>query len=145
MKVAPVPALRLDGPLSLLADPLREGKPLPDAFVGFMRRAVASGDIEVLAARDQEDLPTGVCVLAFRPNISAGGIFASIEDLYVKPVARRRGVGRALLEAAGKRCEARGVSYIEVQTDDAAAETFYAACGYAPEPGVRVSSRTQAL
>jgi GNAT superfamily N-acetyltransferase len=83
-------------------------------------------------------------VLAFRPNVSAGASFASIEDLYVSPDARGRGAGRALLEAVEERCRARDVSYVEVQTDDEAA-AFYGACGYEPEMGVRVLSRSVAF
>lgn len=108
-------------------------------------RAVEVGDIEVLAARaEPSGLPVGVAVLAFRLNISAGASIASIEDLYVSPDARSRGAGRALIEAVEERCRARGVSYVEVQTDDDAAP-FYEACGYELETGVRVLSRSVAF
>lgn len=96
----------------------------------------------MLAARVEPDgPPVGVVVLAFRPGVSAGASFASIEDLYVSPDARGRGAGRALLAAVEERCRARGVSYIEVQTGDEAA-AFYEASGYEPEAGVRVLSRS---
>ena len=99
----------------------------------------------MLAARVEPGVGlVGVAVLAFRPNVSAGAPFASIEDFYVRTDARRRGVGRALLEAVGERCRARGVSYVEVQTDEEAAP-FYAALGYEPEPGVQVLSRSYAF
>jgi GNAT superfamily N-acetyltransferase len=83
----------------------------------------------------------GVAVLAYRLNVSAAGLFASIEDLYVRPESRRQGVGRALLEEAAERCKIRGVSYVEVQIDDEAA-AFYSAMGYEPDSGVRVFSRS---
>ena len=99
----------------------------------------------MLAARAEPGRePVGVVVLAFRLNISAGVTFASIEDLYVSPGAGGRGVGRALLEAVEERCRARGVSYVEVQTQEEAAP-FYEACGYGPETGVRVLSQSVAL
>ena len=63
--------------------------------------------------------------------------------MYVKPDARRRGVGRALLGAVGERCKERGVSYVEVQTDEAMA--FYMSLGYKPEEGIQVLSRCYAL
>jgi hypothetical protein len=44
----------------------------------------------------------------------------------------------------GKRCRARSVSYVEVQTDDEAA-AFYSVLGYEPQPGARVLSRSYAL
>ena len=95
----------------------------------------------VLAAR-AEDQIVGVALLAYRLNVSAGGLFASIEDLYVRPAARRRGVGRTLLEAVEELCSERGVSYVEVQVEDREAEPFYAALGYEPDTGVRVLSRS---
>jgi GNAT superfamily N-acetyltransferase len=136
---------QLDGPLSLLEEFLREGEPVPLSFAGQLARAVEAGDIEVLAARmEMEGRPAGAALLAFRPSISAGALIASIEDLYVRPDARCTGVGRALLEAVAERCRARGVSYVEVQTDDEAVP-FYKASGYQPEFGVRVLSCSFAL
>ena len=86
----------------------------------------------------------GVAVLAFRLNVSAGTSFASIEDLYVSPDARGRGAGRRLIEVVEERCRARGVSYVEVQTDEEAI-SFYGACGYEPETGVEVLSHSVTL
>ncbi len=118
---------------------------MPRPFVRRLARAVEAGDIEVLAAwMEPGGAPVGVAVLAFRLNVSASASFASIEDLYVKPEAGGRGVGWALIEAVEERCRARGVSYVEVQTDDEAA-AFYEACGYEPETDVRVLSRSVAF
>ena len=131
-------------PVKLLEDSLRGGEPLPDGFARTLREAVEADDLEVLAAR-AEGRVVGVAVVAYRLSVSAGGIFASIEDLYVMPGARRRGVGRALLEAVRRRCASRGVSYVEAQVEDEGAAAFYAALGYEPQPGVRVLSRSYAL
>lgn len=130
----------LPGPLRLLEEFARDGEPLPEPFLRELCGALGRGDLEVLAAREGET-PVGVALLAFRLNVSVAGRFASVEDLYVKPEARRRGVGRALLEAARERCAERGVSYVEVQTDEEAAG-FYAALGYEPEAGVVVLSKS---
>jgi GNAT superfamily N-acetyltransferase len=131
---------QLAEPLSLLEEFLREGEPVPLSFAGQLARAVEAGDIEVLAARTETGgRLAGVALLAFRPSISAGALIASIEDLYVRPDARCTGVGRALLEAVAERCRVRGVSYVEVQTDDEAAP-FYEAVDYEQEHGVRVLS-----
>lgn len=143
IEVRPVASDELVEPLSLLEGSLRNGEPVPPPFVEQLKLAVERGHLEVLVARAGRRL-IGVAALAFRPSVFAGATFASIEDLYVEADARRRGVGRALLEAAGCRCRARGVSYVEVQTDDEAA-AFYEALGYEPEPYVRVLSRSYAL
>ena len=57
---------------------------------------------------------------------------------------RRRGRGRMLLEGGVVRCRVRGVSYLEVQTDDEVVP-FYKALGYEPEAGVGVLSRYYAF
>ena len=135
----------LAGPLSFLEESLRGGRPVPPPIAGQLERAVERGDLEVLAARTEPGQRlVGVAVLSFRPNVSAGASFASIEDLYVRTDARRQGVGQALLAAVEERCRARGISYMEAQTDDEAAP-FYAALGYAPEPDLRVFSRSRPL
>ena len=144
LEVAPVPATGLAEPLTLLEEALREGETVPEAFANGLRKAVEAGEVEVLAARTEARI-LGVAVLAYRLNISAGGRFASIEDLYVRPEARRRGIGRALLRAADERCAKHGISYIEVQVEEERAEAFYVALGYEPETAVRVLSRSIAI
>ncbi len=144
VEVAPVPATGLARPLALLDEALRDGDPVPEDFVDRLRKAVEAGDLEVLAARAGDQM-LGVVVLAYRLNVSAGGLFASIENLHVSPEARRQGVGRALIAAAHERCAKHNISYVEAQVEDAAAETFYSALGYEPETGVRVLSRSLAI
>ena len=139
IEVSPAYEAELAEPVQLLEESLRDGEPVPEDFAGALHKAVETGELEVLAAR-AEGRVVGVAVLAYRLSISAAGLFASIEDLYVRPDARRRGVGQALLEAVEKRCAARGVSYVEAQVEDEEAAAFYSALEYEPEPGVRVFS-----
>ena len=136
-----IPATGLTEPLALLEESLRSGEPVPEDLAERMRRAVDAGDMEVLAART-EDRILGVAILAYRPNIAAGALFASIEDLYVSPEARRQGIGQTLLTAADERCTQHDISYVEVQIQGDEAEAFYAALGYEPEKSVRVLSRS---
>ena len=145
--MSPVELVRapdLAEPLALLEAALRDGEPVPEGLAEKLRRSIEAGDMEVLAVRTNDQI-LGIAVLAYRPNISAGGLFASIEDLHVRPEARRQGVGQALLTAADERCAARGISYVEVQVEDDAAESFYKTLGYEPGVGVRVLSRSLAL
>lgn len=102
------------------------------------------GDLEVLAATAAERA-VGVAILAYRLNAASGSLFASLEDIYVSPEARRQGVGSALIGAVQQRCKARNVSYVEVQVEDESAESFYAACGYERESDVRVMSVSYVL
>ena len=141
IEVAPVSGTGLGEPLALLEVSLTDGESLPATFTESFRNAVETGALEVLVAR-AEDRLVGVGVLAYRLSISIGGLFASIEELYVRPEARREGVGHLLLEAIDQRCEARGISYVEAQVEEDGAEAFYAALGYGREPEVRVLSKS---
>ncbi len=144
IEASPVRGDDLIEPVKLLEESLRDGEPVPAGFAKTLREAVEADALEVLAA-SAEGRVVGVAVLAHRLSVSAAGEFASIEELYVRPEERRRGVGRGLLEAVKKRCAARGVSYVEAQVEDEEAAAFYTALGYEEEPGVRVFSRSYVL
>jgi GNAT superfamily N-acetyltransferase len=144
IEVASVHGAELVEPVKLLEESLRNGDPVSDDFAKTLREAVEAGALEVLAARAEGHV-VGVAVLAYRLSISAAGPFVSIEDLYVRPEERSRGVGRGLLEAVEKRSASRGVSYVEAQVENEEVAAFYAALGYELQPGVRVLSRSYAL
>jgi GNAT superfamily N-acetyltransferase len=144
IEVAPTYGSELGQPVQLLEESLRGGEPVPEDFVEALGEAVEAGDLDVLVARVEGHV-VGIAVLAYRLSISAAGSFVSIEDLYVRPEARRRGVGRTLLEAVGEHCASRGVSYVEAQVEDEEAAAFYSALGYEPVPGVRLFSRSYIL
>jgi GNAT superfamily N-acetyltransferase len=144
IEASPVRGDDLIEPVKLLEESLRDGEPVSAGFAKTLREAVEADALEVLAA-SAEGRVVGVAVLAHRLSVSAAGEFASIEELYVRPEERRRGVGRGLLEAVEKRCAARGVSYVEAQVEDEEAMAFYAALGYEVQPGVRVLSRSYSI
>ncbi|MGB3682305.1 MAG: GNAT family N-acetyltransferase [Rubrobacteraceae bacterium] len=125
--------------LKLLEESSRDGEPLPPEFVSSISEGQERGVVELLLAR-LEGSSAGGAFIVFRPNISAGSAFASIEELYVKPEARRRGVGQALLDAVEARCARKDISYVEVQAVEDEAAAFYRASGYEPEFDVRVFS-----
>ncbi len=83
----------------------------------------------MLAAR-AEGRVVGVAVLAYRPSVSADGLFASIEDLHVEPDARRGASVGHCSRLWESRCAARNVSYVEALVEDEEAAAFYAASGY---------------
>lgn len=144
IEVRVAPASDLVEPLGLLERWLRSGDPVPEGFAERLGGEVETGCLEFLVARI-EGRAAGVAVLAYRLSVSAAGPFASVEDLYVVPDVRRRGVGRALLEAVTERCALRGVSYVEAQVESEEAAAFYEALGYERELGVRTFSRSYAL
>lgn len=144
VRVTPVAGESARASFKLLEEALRAGEPLPEPSVARFQQALQSGEAELLAASEDEVI-VGVLLLFYRFSISAGRDFGSVEELYVKPGARRRGVGKALIETAGARCATRGVSYVEAQVVDESAEKFYTAAGYAREEGVLVMSRSYTL
>ncbi len=77
----------------------------------------------------------GFAALAFRQTLT--GWRATIDDLAVDPVYRRRGLGQALVEAALRLAQARHCPMLHIDTTQASAEAraFYRACGFA-EGGV---------
>jgi diamine N-acetyltransferase len=60
----------------------------------------------------------GHAVLSVRFTMEHGGLGGHIDDLYVRPEFRRRGVARALLEALSAECRARGCTSIHVEAGD---------------------------
>jgi len=59
-----------------------------------------SGRFLALLARDESDTPIGVLTLSTSFALYAGGEYGVIDEMYVRPEHRSRGVGRALVERA---------------------------------------------
>jgi GNAT superfamily N-acetyltransferase len=78
-----------------------------------------------------DNVPAGHVVLTFRHSMEFGGLDAFVDDLFVRPGHRRRGLGRALLTALFDECRRRGVLAVHVETGqgNAAARALYASFG----------------
>lgn len=126
-----VAAEDLAAPLQLLEESLRDGLPVSREFTEQLREELRKGETELLAVYSGENV-VGVLMLSYRLNVAAGGSFASIEELHVSPNYQSQGIGSVLLDAAGERCRANGVSYIEVQAEGEI-PGFYVALGYEKE------------
>ena len=61
----------------------------------------------------QTGAPVAVATVSYTPSLEHG-LYAEIEDLYVLPEARGRGVARSLVEACCQWCRAQGCSSVEV-------------------------------
>jgi ribosomal protein S18 acetylase RimI-like enzyme len=106
---------------------------------------------EVLAARlhlllrreDVVAILTGqpsvaVAVVTLRPNVWYGGHVAILEELYVAPEQRGRGLGSDLLAAVEVETRRRGGEVVEIHVDggDTDARRFYERHGYSNiDPG----------
>ncbi len=77
--------------------------------------------------------PAGYAVLTVGYSMEYGGLRGFVDDLYVRPAARGRGVAAALLAAVRRGCAERGVRalHVEVGPDNDAARRVYARAGFA--------------
>jgi len=74
----------------------------------------------------------GVAVVSLRPNVWHDGPLALLDELYVEPEQRNRGLGTQLLTAVRAQCRSRHVEQIEinVDVDDTDARRFYERHGF---------------
>lgn len=113
--------------------------PVPE-LTERLGRLVARDDVEVLLAGDPA---VAIAVTTFRPGIWDPGPVALLEELYVRPDLRSRGIGAQVLERALVSARKRGVTTFEINVDegDVDAQRFYRAHGFTdieyPETGER--------
>jgi len=97
-------------------------------------RMLRQGEMTVLLAGDG---PDGLALLRFRPSVWTEKLEAYLQELYVVPDLRGRGIGQALMEAILATCRDRGAAWIELNTGetDAAARGLYRKFGFTNEEG----------
>jgi GNAT superfamily N-acetyltransferase len=111
--------------------------PTPGAEVltGRLRQMLARDDVVALLAGEPA---VAVALLTFRPGVWDPGPVALLEELYVRPELRGRGIGHAVLEHAMAVARQRGSKTFEINVDegDTDARRFYEAHGFSnTEPG----------
>jgi len=113
------------------------GTPTPGKAVLATRlgRLLVGGDVVALLSGDPA---VAVALLTLRPNIWYDGPVVLLDELYVEPELRGRGLGSALLAAAEGVTRQRGGEVLEINVDgaDTGAHRFYERHGYVnSEPG----------
>lgn len=103
--------------------------PGPEWLAERMRELLAEGHTAVLLGGPG---PDGVAVLRFRPGIWTAALECYLAELYVAPAQRRRGLGRALLQAAIELARTRGADHMDLGTGehDVAARALYESLGF---------------
>ena len=114
------------------------GDPSPGVEVlsGRVAKFIAA-DVKayLLGAEQAGGEPVGFAQISFNPTIWSERPIAHLDELYVVPACRGRGVGRALMEAFVALAREHGAPRAEVVTgeDDSAARALYERFGFANE------------
>ncbi len=111
-----------------------EPSPGVAALTENARRMLSAGEMTVLLAGDG---PDGISLLRLRTSVWTGAPEAYLQELYVAPPLRGRGIGRALLEATIAVAREAGATAIDLNTGetDAAARALYESLGFTNREG----------
>ena len=109
--------------------------PGPQRLAARMAELLGAGQTAVLLAGAG---PDGLAVLRFRPSIWTDGLECYLAELYVVPARRRRGLGRALMQAALALARREGADHMDLGTgaDHVAARALYESLGFSHRGGV---------
>ena len=119
------------------ADEFDSPTPSADVLEPRFRRLIADPAGTVLFAGSPPE-PDGYAVVTYRPTVYCEGPLAVLDELYVRPGLRGRGVGTELLAAAidDMRRRGGGEMHINVDEPDTGARRFYERHGFVNiEPG----------
>jgi GNAT superfamily N-acetyltransferase len=80
-----------------------------------------------LVAVDDADIPLGLAHVLFHRSTWSNGWYCYLEDLFVDPRQRKRGIGRTLIEAVYAQADVHGCSqtYWMTQDTNATARALY--------------------
>ena len=112
------------------------GEPTPpaSALAEYTERLLERGEMAVLLAGEG---PDGISLVRFRTSVWTGRPEAHLQELYVAPGLRGRGIGRALLRATLDLSREAGATGIDLNTGetDTAARALYESSGFTNREG----------
>ncbi|MCB1363339.1 MAG: GNAT family N-acetyltransferase [Rhodobacteraceae bacterium] len=87
--------------------------------------------------------PIGYVVVTFGWSVEFGGMDAIVDEIYVRPAVRGRGIASDVLAALPRALAGAGVKalHLEVERGDAAARRLYARAGFAARSEYMLMSR----
>jgi ribosomal protein S18 acetylase RimI-like enzyme len=111
-----------------------EPTPEVEVLTESVRRLLGAGEITVLLAGDG---PDGLSLFRFRPGLWSDGLETYLQELYVVPDLRGRGIGRALLQRTIDLAREKGADGIDLNTGetDTAARGLYESMGFTNREG----------
>lgn len=113
--------------------------PSAERFAERFGHLLGRDDVLVLLAQDgAAPTATGFAYLTLRPTPYGDGPLAQLEELYVVPGLRDRGIGTTLLTRAVTEVESRGAIEVHINVDEVDLDTrrFYERHGFVNiEPG----------
>lgn len=110
------------------------GTPSPDAeeFAGRLRDLLFSNGLDAFLAEDDEGTATGFALVSSRPTPYFDGPLVQLEELYVLPRFRDRGIGTAMLDAVVEFARSENSEEIHIGVDEIDTDTrrFYERHGF---------------
>ncbi len=109
--------------------------PGPTVLTARLERLLFGPDVFAVLAGEPS---VAVALVSMRPNVWYDGPVALLDELYVAPRYRSRGIGSVVLEQVETAARQRGAELLEINVDgeDADARRFYEGHGYTnTEPG----------
>ena len=112
------------------------GEPTPSPMVLTDRlfKLIEEGNTAILVAGE---VPAGLAIIRFRTAIWSDGLECYLAELYVGPLHRRHGLGKALMTAAIQEARQRGADTMDIGVDqpDIVARRLYESLGFRNRAG----------
>jgi ribosomal protein S18 acetylase RimI-like enzyme len=111
-----------------------EPTPTVEVLTDRVRELIAGGTIVVLLAGEA---PDGLAQFRFLRSVWSEGLDLYLEELYVVPDQRGKGIGRSLLEATMAAGRDAGATHMDLNTGetDTAARALYESVGFTNREG----------
>lgn len=87
--------------------------------------------------------PIGYIIVSFGWSVEFGGMDGFVDELYIRPAVRGRGLGSEVLMSLPKALGKAGLKalHLEVKTDDERAQRFYRKLRFQPRAGYALMTR----
>jgi GNAT superfamily N-acetyltransferase len=91
----------------------------------------------------EDDEVAGYFILVPSFGIEYGGLYVTLDELFVREPFRRRGLGRQIINFVLDRCREQGWLVVEAMAfqENETAQYFYGAHGFTPQPWVHLCRR----